>query len=72
MLPKGKLYLPINNFKTSDFKITLGNTGKSLASATSVNIGILANSRSIIDGGVDTISVDSLKESIINPLQLVI
>lgn len=62
---KGRLFLPINSYKTDDFSLVLGNIGKTLSSATSPNITILANSRYIVDGGRDELTVDEIKQAII-------
>ena len=61
----GKLFLPINSYKTDDFSIVLGNVGKTLSSSTSPNITILANSRHVVDGGRDELSVSELKNTIV-------
>lgn len=63
---KGKLYLPINNYTVNDYKIKLGNTGKTVASSVLPNITILANSGYPVDGGLDAMPMSKLKESIIN------
>ena len=62
---KGKLFLPIHNYTLEDFKITLGNTGKTQSTAVSPNITILGSSRNVVDGGLDSITIDELRNSII-------
>ena len=62
---KGKLFLPIHNFTLEDFKLTLGNVGKTQSTAVSTNITLLASSRNVVDGGLDSISIDELRKSII-------
>lgn len=63
---KGKIYLPINKYNMSDFKLVLGNTTKNLSAATSVNVQISVNSRSIIEGGSNGMTMEELRTSIIN------
>lgn len=62
---KGSLYLPINKYTIEDYSVVLGNTGKNISSATSTNMAILANSRGILQGGKDNMSVSELRRSII-------
>lgn len=62
----GKIYLPIHKYKPDEFAIKLGNTGKNRSASTSPNIAILANSRSVLEGGKNETTVDELRESIIN------
>lgn len=63
---KGKMYLPINKYNMSDYKLVLGNTTKNQSAATSVNITINVNSRSIIEGGTNGMTMEELRTSIIN------
>ncbi len=63
---KGNIYLPINKYTIEDFNIVLGNTGKNESASTSANIAILANSRSILEGGSNGMSLEELRHSIIN------
>jgi hypothetical protein len=62
---QGKMYLPINKYTPQDFKITLGNSSSTPASSTITNIPVLANSRDVVDGGVNSISLVELRDSII-------
>jgi len=62
---KGKVYIPINNYTLEDYQLTLGNTGKDERTAVSPNITILVSSRNVVDGGVDSISVEDLKKRIV-------
>lgn len=62
---KGKIYLPINQLTNDDFSFRLGDTTKSPQAATSANILIWANSRSIIEGGTNGLSLADLRNSII-------
>lgn len=63
---KGKLYLPVNKYKTSDWAITLGDTSTSLPASTSQNISIMVHSLDIIDGGIDGFTLEELRTAIIN------
>lgn len=61
----GKIYLPINKFGMEEFKVDVTPIGTSEAEASIANIHILANSRTVLDGGIDSITVDELRNSII-------
>ena len=63
---KGKMYLPINKYNMSDYKLVLGNTTKNQSTASSVNITININSRDIIEGGSNGMTMEELRTSIIN------
>lgn len=63
---KGKIFLPINNYKFEDFAINLGNIGKTPQSSVSPNITILTTSRDVVDGGKNALTADEIKDSIIN------
>lgn len=62
----GKHYLPLNKFGSEDYTIEIGDDAKSPSAATSRNIAMLSNSRFILDNGVDGMSFEELRESIIN------
>lgn len=62
---KGLLYLPINKYKVEDFTIKLGDTGKSESASTSANLNILANSRMVVEGGSNGMTLDELKKSVV-------
>lgn len=68
---KGKIYLPINRFMSSDFTVALGETTQDASTATSVNIPIICNSSGIVDGGLDNLSGTNLRELIINNSNLI-
>lgn len=61
----GKIYLPINKFDMSDYAVNIVPLGTSEAEASIANINVLANSRAVLDGGVDNVTVAELKNSII-------
>lgn len=63
---KGKVYLPINKYLNIDYQVTLGNTTKSPQAATAPNILIWANSRSILEGGKNGLTLLELRDGIIN------
>lgn len=63
---KGKIYLPINKYENSDFELKLGDTSKSPQAAAATNVLIYGNSRGILEGGVDSLSLLQLRDSIIN------
>ena len=62
---KGKHYLPLNKFGSEDFTIEIGDDAKTPSTATSRNLAILANSRFILDNGVDGMSFEELRNSVI-------
>lgn len=62
---KGKQYLPINKYLITDFKITLGNTTKSIPASVSTNIAMLAHSTSVLNGGSNSMTLDELRSTII-------
>lgn len=62
---KGKIYIPINKYNLADYTVTLGNTGKNDSTAIMSNITLLANSAYPVDGGVDSLPMEVLRESII-------
>ena len=63
---KGKLYLPVNKFTFNDFKITLGDTTTTPEAATIKNIALIANSRDIVNGGKNALTLEELRDSIIH------
>lgn len=63
---KGKLYLPVNKYTTTDWTVELGDISSSTSAATSADISIFALSTDIINGGVDGYTLDDLRTSIIN------
>jgi len=62
---KGKIYIPINKYNLADYTVKLGNTGKNDSTAIMSNITLLANSAYPVDGGVDTLPMEVLRDSII-------
>ena len=62
---KGGIYLPLTDATTTDFVMTLGNTGKNLSTASSANINILLGSRGVITNGSNGLSFDELRNAII-------
>lgn len=65
---KGKLYIPINKYPTSDYSITLGATGTSNQTAVMKNIALLANSSGIINGGSNSVTDLELRSTIMHML----
>lgn len=62
---KGNFYLPINKFPSTDFVIEIGDDGKSESSATVTNITTVMESKDILSGGVDNMSFEELRKSVI-------
>lgn len=62
----GKIYLPINQYGFSDYEITLGDTTKSVQASCIENIAVMCKASSILEGGVDSLTLDELRSSIIN------
>lgn len=61
----GKMYLPINQYEPKNFSMTLGDTTTSASAATAPNILMWINSRSIIEGGKNGLTLNELRNSII-------
>lgn len=63
---KGKLYLPINRFDTSDYTVTYGETTQNESTATITNIPVVCNSTAVVDGGTDKLTAMELRDLVIN------
>lgn len=63
---KGEINLPLDRFRTSDFSITLKNTGKNKSTASIKNIKLMVNSVSKLEGGKNGKNLDELKNMVIN------
>lgn len=63
---KGKIYNPLNRLMPTDFTVTLGDTSANESTATSEQMGILAASSSIVDGGTNGMSYEDIKSAVIN------
>lgn len=63
---KGKIYLPIDKYTPADFVITLGDTNASASTLSAKKMSIMADSKSILDGGRDNSTMEELRSSIIN------
>ena len=61
----GKIYLPINQYGFDDYNITLGNTSKSVQASCIENIAVMCKANSILEGGIDSLTLDELRTSII-------
>ena len=62
----GKLYLPINKYPMEEYSVNVPSTGTTEAEASINNISILANSRAVLDGGIDSVPLEALKKIVIN------
>ena len=62
----GKMYLPINQYGFEEYNITLGDTGKSVQASCVENIAVMCKANSILEGGIDSLTLDELRTSIIN------
>lgn len=63
---QGNIYLPINNYSVTDFTVTKGNTGANASTAVAANITVLASSRDVVNGGLNSLTTDEMKAAIIN------
>jgi len=61
----GKIYLPINKFDMADYAVSIKPLGTTKAEASIANIAVLANSRAVLDGGKDSVTISELKNNII-------
>ena len=63
---KGNIYLPINKYLPTDYNFQRGNISKNKSSASSANILVWTRSLLPLNGGVDGLTVNDLKDYIIN------
>jgi len=63
---RGVLYLPLNKYKAEDFKVSIKSNGLTASEATIPHITVLANSRSIAEGGKNSIDMETLRNAVIN------
>lgn len=63
---EGNVYLPLNQLDLKEFVITLNNSGKTDYTAVSPNVTMYANSRGILNNGVDNMTFEELKTAVVN------
>jgi len=62
---KGNIFLPLTKYGTKDFKVALGDKGTSISAATIYNIVVLADSRTDVADGKDTLTTAEIQSRII-------